>query len=30
MGMQYLEYKHGIRLSRLGMGNMRLPVRAEV
>ena len=28
--MQYLEYKHGIRLSRLGMGNMRLPVRAEV
>lgn len=27
--MQYLEYKNGIRLSRLGMGNMRLPVRAD-
>lgn len=27
--MQYLEYKDGIRLSRLGMGNMRLPVRSD-
>lgn len=28
--MQYLEYRDGIRLSRLGMGNMRLPVMADV
>lgn len=28
--MQYTEFKDGIRLSRLGMGNMRLPVHAEL
>ena len=27
--MQYKEFKDGIRLSRLGMGNMRLPVHEE-
>ena len=27
--MQYKEYKDGIRLSKLGMGAMRLPVRAD-
>ena len=28
--MEYREYKDGIKLSRLGMGNMRLPVKADV
>ena len=27
--MQYKEFKDGVRLSRLGMGNMRLPVRED-
>ena len=27
--MQYKAYKDGILLSRLGMGNMRLPVKGE-
>ena len=25
--MEYFEFKNGIKLSRLGMGNMRLPVK---
>ena len=28
--VQYREFKDGVRLSRLGMGNMRLPVREDV